>query len=146
MLTKEELNKYAEELRDLSGKKDGIVYLAKGEIVLNGQKVAIDGAAFTFEKERGAVYPGLVANLICNRQEAARAIFVKPENWGDPVETYKKGVEVNGAVFDIKDIKQFCKDFDIAKPNVELYKQELKAMEANLEGYKQFLKDNEIEV
>lgn len=147
MLTSEEFEKYADELRGLLGKKDGIVYLAKGgEVVVNNQTIGIDGAVFTFEKERGAIYLCVVANLLSNRQEVTRVLFVKPKDWGDPVEVYKKGVEVNGHVFDIKDFGQFCKDFNITEPNVELYKEELKRMEENLEGYKNFLKENDINV
>lgn len=147
MLTNEEFEKYADELRGLIGKKDGIIYLAKdGEVKVNNQLVKIDNVAFTFEKEKGAIYLCVNASLIANRQEVARAIFVKPEDWGDPVEKYKKGIELNGNVFDIKDFAQFCKDFKVTEPDAELYKKELKRMEENLESYKSFLKENNINV
>lgn len=147
MLTKEEFEKYADELRGLIGKKDGVVYLAKGgEVNVDNQLVKIDNVAFTFEKERGAIYLSVNANLLANRQEVARAIFVKPEDWGDPVEEYKKGVELNGHIFDIKCFAQFCKDFKVTEPDAELYKKELERMEENLESYKSFLKENNINV
>lgn len=147
MLTNEEFEKYADELRGLIGKKDGIIYLAKdGEVNFNNQLVKINNVVFTFEKEKGAIYLGVNVILLTNRQEVARVMFVKPEDWGDPVEEYKKGVEVNRHIFDIKGFTQFCKDFKITEPDVELYKEELKHMEENLEGYKNFLKENGINI
>ena len=146
MLTKEELEKYADELRGIIGKKDGIVYLANGELNVNNQSVKVDDTVFTFEKEKGAIYLCVNANLLVNCQEVARVIFVKPEDWGDPVEEYKKDVELNGHIFDIKDFAKFCKDFKVTEPDIELYKKELKRMEENFEGYKSFLKDNGINV
>ena len=146
MLTNEEFEKYADELREIIGKKDGVVYLANGEVNVNNQSVKVDNTVFTFEKERGAIYLSVNANLLADRQEVARAVFVKPEDWGDPVEEYKKGAELNGHFFDIKSFAQFCKDFKVTEPDAELYKKELKRMEENLDAYKSFLKENSINV
>lgn len=148
MLTNEQLDKYTDELRGLIGKKDGIIYLADGKElpINNGQTAKVNGVVFTIEKEKYAIYLYVVANLLANGNEVARIAFVKPEDWGDFVEPYNKDLNFNGQIFDIKDFEQFCKDFNVAGPNVELYKAELACMEENLEGYKNFLKDNGINV
>ena len=149
MLTKEEEKKVIDGYRKAIGdKRDGLVYKAEiGEVDVQGNKIPLDGAVFTFSKFKFAQYPHIEVKFLSNYQEAISVYFMEADKCGDPVNEYSKEEALSGnAIFDLKDLDTFIKDFKIGDIDIDLYKREKENLDRQVEAFNNFVKETGIKL
>lgn len=151
MLSEEKIKEVCEGYaKFLNGKRDGIIYKADGGEVVVGnqqQKVKLNGFAYTFSKFKFAQYPHVEVKLLSDLRDTITVCFMNAEDCGEPINEYSKDEALSGsAIFDLKDFEKFEKDFKIGDVDVEVYREEKKKLEEQLEGFNNFIKEVGIEL
>lgn len=144
---KEVVDGYNKVLND-SKIKVGLVYNADATIVSarhNNQEVKIDGFMINIQKFKYAMYPHIECKVVSNLEEIGDVYFISPEHSGDPLAEYKKDSVATGITYSLDEIGNFFKDIKVNGVKKEIYLNEKKVLEQQLEQINNIIKEAEIE-